>query len=169
MFHDVFKTQQHTKKQKPPARVPLVKLTLWVNSLVKAEIQRIAEREGLSISKVGAAALEAWVHQSIYRQHDAMLFPMLRQVMREELRAFGNRIVFFLLRIAFAAEQARILITKVLDRILRREGVTDAGFRKLLDDSNTLAQRNIIKKTEQMKTLFDEWEASFQTARQEKN
>jgi len=33
---------------------------------------------------------------------------------REELQAFGHRIVFFLLRIAFSAEQARILVTNSL-------------------------------------------------------
>jgi len=146
-----------------------VKVTLWVKSTVKAELERIAEHDHLSLSKVGATGLEEWVHQNIHSQQEALLYPVIRQIIREELRAFGNRIVFFLMRIAFASEQARILITNILDRILRREGAPENTLAKLVDQSNVLAKRNIIKKTGQMKTLFDEWEGSFTDGRKEGN
>ena len=83
---------------------------------------------------------------------------MIKQAIREELRTFGNRLVFFLMRIAFASEQARILITNVLDRILRREAVTEKTFTNLVDQSNKMARRNIIHKSPQMKSLLEEWE-----------
>lgn len=86
---------------------------------------------------------------------------MLRQIIREELRAFGNRVVFFLMRIAFAAEQARILVTNVLDSLLKREGVAQEHFHKLVDQSNRMARRNIIQKTPQLKTLLKEWDGLY--------
>jgi len=41
-----------------PAKRQTVKLTTWVKPGVKTELQRIAEAEGLSLSRTGAAALE---------------------------------------------------------------------------------------------------------------
>lgn len=86
---------------------------------------------------------------------------MLRQIIREELRSFGNRIVFFLMRIAMASEQARILVTNVLHHILKREGVPQERFHELVDQSNKLARRNIIQKTPQLKTLLKEWDGLY--------
>jgi hypothetical protein len=154
---------QNTSKRKLRA----VKATTWLNPLVKAELERKAALTGLSLSKVMAAALEEWVQQDIHRQYNALLHPMIRQVIREEFRSFGNRMVFFLMRIAFASEQSRILITNILDRILRREEAPEQTLTTLVDQSNKMARRNIIQKTPQIKSLLEEWENSFQDAREE--
>jgi hypothetical protein len=146
-----------------------VQISAWGKPQLKVALLRIAEQEGLSLSQTVVVALEEWVHQNIHAQHEALLYPIIRQVIREELRAFGNRIVFFLMRIAFASEQARILITNVLDRILRREGVREQTFTSLVDQSNKMARRNIIHKTPQLQSLLDEWEASLKEAREEGN
>jgi hypothetical protein len=164
MSHAVYTIPTQTKNQKPT-----VKVSLWVKPVVKAELKRLAGMHGLSLSKTGAAGLEEWVHQQIHAQHEALLYPIIRQIIREELRTFGNRLVFFLMRIAFAAEQSRILITNVLDRILRREGVPVQTFTNLVDQSNKMARRNIIHKTPQLQTLLDEWEGSFREGREEGN
>lgn len=153
-------TPRSQKRSTPNRRT--TQLIVWVHPLVKAEIQRTAEREGLSVSKVGAAFLEKAIQQDIHTQYDILLKPMLRQIIRDELRTFGNRIVFFLMRIAFASEQARILVTNILDRILRREGVTSDTFSSLVDQSNKMARRNILHKTPQLQSLLEEWEGSVQ-------
>ena len=148
----------------PPRSTPnrrTVQLIVWVHPLVKAEIQRTAAREGLSVSKVGAALLEQAIRQDIHSQYNSLIQPMIEQTVRRELRSFGNRLVFFLMRIAYASEQSRILITNILDRILRREGVTPETFTSLVDKSNTMARRNIIHKSPQLQSLLDEWERSF--------
>src|SRR5713226_3219465 len=49
-------TNRSQKRSTPKRRT--AQLILWVHPLAKAEIQRTAEREGLSVSKVGAALLE---------------------------------------------------------------------------------------------------------------
>ena len=69
------------------------------------------------------------------------------------------------MRIAFASEQARILVTNVLDRILRREGVGEQTLTSLVDQSNKLARRNIIHKSPQLQTLLEEWEAANATGK----
>ncbi len=138
-----------------------VKATTWLNPRVKAELERRAELTGLSLSKVMATGLEEWIQWELHKQHEALLYPIIRQIIREELQAFGNRIVFFLMRIAFAAEQSRILITNVLDRILRKEGVPVERFHSLVDQSNKMARRNIVTKTPQIKSLIEEWNGSW--------
>ena len=150
-----------------PAKVKLVHTTLHLHPLVRAELERRAATECLSVSRVGATLLETAIRQDIHSQYNSLLQPMLRQIIREELRAFGNRIVFFLMRIAFSAEQARILIANVLHHILKREGVPEEDFHEVVDKSNKLARRNIIQKTPQLKTLLKEWEGLYPDGEQE--
>jgi hypothetical protein len=149
------------------ARMKLVHTTFWLHPLVRAELERIAECERLTLSQVGATGLDAWVRHRLHDQHEALLYPVLRQLIRDELRAFGNRIVFFLMRIAFAAEQTRILVTNILDRMLKKDGVKPEIFNSLVDQSNKMAKRNIIKNSPELKSLIEEWEGSFSGEQQE--
>jgi hypothetical protein len=148
-----------------------VKLTVWMKQPVYEEVQRIAENAQLSLSRLGATALEEWIHQRIHRQQEALFYPKLRQIIREERQASENRIIFFLMRIAFAAEQSRILITNVLHRMLRflikEPKEVEQTFTALVDQSNKMAKRNIILKTPQLKSLLEEWEVSFPERREE--
>jgi hypothetical protein len=157
--------RKHSRKRQT------VKLTVWMKQPVYEEILRIASRTQLSLSKIGATALEEWIHQCIHRQQDALFYPKLRQIIREERQASENRIIFFLMRIAFAAEQSRILITNVLHRLLRflikEPQEVEQTFTTLVDQSNSMARRNIILKTPHIKTLLEEWEASYQDAGEE--
>ena len=96
----------------------------------------------------------------IHRQQGALAELKQRQMIREELTAFGGRVVFFLMRIAFSAEQARILITNVLKLVLKLTGHDQKSYYTLVDESAKLAKRNILRKTPQLKSLIEEWEAS---------
>ena len=125
---------------------------------MRVELARLADLEKLSVSQVGAALLDKAIRQDIHTQYNALIQPMMRQIIREELRAFGNRLVFFLMRIAFASEQARILITNILSRVLKHDAAPDTTFTSLLDRSSKMARRNIIQKTPQLQTLLEEWE-----------
>ena len=146
------------------------RLTLWgLDPALMSELERIAAEEGLSLSQVGKTGLGQWAHQRLHDQHEALLYPVLRQLIRDELRAFGNRIVFFLMRIAFAAEQTRILVTNILDRMLKTSGVEPQIFNSLVDQSSKMARRNIIARSPQIKSLMDEWFASLPDDSQETN
>jgi hypothetical protein len=112
-----------------------VPLPLHVDPLLKAEVQRIATAEALSVSQVGATGRGEWVHQRLHDQHEALLYPTMRQLVRDENRALGNRLVFFQMRTAFASEQTRILVTNMLDRMLKKDGVKPEIFNSLVDKS----------------------------------
>jgi hypothetical protein len=86
---------------------------------------------------------------------------------REELQAFGNRIVFFLMKIAFPAEQARILTTNVLKWVCKLAGLDLKAYYKMVDEASRLARRNIIAKSPQIKDLMEKWEGMFADERQE--
>jgi hypothetical protein len=145
-----------------PSRFKLVHQTLHIHPLVKAELARKSAETGESISAIGAQALYEWATSSVDRQHATTLRVELRQMFREELAAFGHRIVFFLLRIAFSAEQARILITNSLKVLLQMRGNFDEKtYFTMVDGSAKLAKKNIIRNTPQMKSLLEEWESAF--------
>jgi hypothetical protein len=154
-------TKVFRSNKRDTTKVKLVHTTLHLHLLVRAELERRAGQEFLSVSCVGATLLETAIRQDIHSQYTSLLQPMLRQIIREELRSFGNRIVFFLMRIAMASEQARILVTNVLHHILKREGVPQERFHQLVDQSNRMTRRNIIQKTPQLKTLLTEWEGLY--------
>src|SRR5437870_1037684 len=73
-----FRQTKSQRSQKPSrSQSHTVHLTLWVHPRVKAELQRIAELEGISVSAAGAALLEHSLRQSVYTQHAALLDPII--------------------------------------------------------------------------------------------
>jgi hypothetical protein len=154
--HEMNRNTSRSRKKPIPKR-KTVHLSLWVKPVVKAELERIAASEEISISATGGTLLEKALQGHVDMQYGALLRPIIEQAVRQELRSFSNRIVFFLMRIAFSAEQGRILITNVLDRMSE---VTQESFTTIIDKSHTTARKNVIQKTPQIKTLLEEWEQS---------
>jgi hypothetical protein len=150
-----------------PTRVKLVHTTLHLHPLVRRVLEQKAAEAGVSISSIGAEALYEWTTSTIERQHATTLKTELRQMFREELRVFGNRIVFFLMKIAFPAEQARILTTNVLKWVVKLAGLDLKAYYKMVDEASSLARRNIIAKSPQTKALMEKWEGMFTDERQE--
>ena len=64
------------------AKRKTVHLTLWVKPVVKAELERIAEREGVSVSKAGGALLEQALQAHIDMQYGALLQPIIEQAIQ---------------------------------------------------------------------------------------
>jgi len=108
------------RSQNRPKR-QTVQLTLWVKPTVKAELERIATSEGLSISRTGAAFLEKEIQSDIHAQHGALLDTIITQAIGKGMRAYSNRIATLLIRVAFDTGQTRALVTNVLRR---QPGVT---------------------------------------------
>src|SRR5437016_9671726 len=92
-----------------PAKRQTVKLTLWVKPAVKHEFQRIAEAEGLTMSRTGAAALEEWLARLSHIQHRGIFQPMIEQAIAKEMRAYSSRIAALLVRSLFTSEQTRAI------------------------------------------------------------
>jgi hypothetical protein len=124
---------------------------------VKSTLQRLAKQDGLSFSSACASALEIYARQAIHQQEEALFEPRFRKIAREENRSLGNRLIFFAMRNAIAAEQTRILTADLYKRQLQKEGVSQEKIQEKLDTAYDMARSNVLKKTPQLKTLLDEW------------
>ena len=128
------------------------KVTVWVKPGVKAELARIAEQQGLSISATGAAFLEEALRQNLQVQHAVLLQPIIEQAIRQQMQGMSTRLAWLLVRVAFDAGQTRSLVTNILGR---QAGVTPDMLKTILEQSNKAAKGNITRKTPQLTDLMD--------------
>ncbi len=138
-----------------PAKRQTVKLTTWVKPSVKREFQRIAETEGLSLSRTGAAALEQWVATRLDIQYAGILEPIIQRAIAKSMRAYSSRIAILLVRSMYTSEQTRALATNIL---ARQPGMTQPVLDTILDGTSTTAKGNITRITPQLATLIREVE-----------
>src|SRR5947209_14152119 len=152
-------TQQKTKttrtQQGKTKRRKTVHLTVWVRPVVKAELERIAESEGLSISSVGAAFLEKALQHNLHSQHTTLLDLTIEKAIGKHMRSYSTRIAVLLVRSLFASEQTRSLVTNILGR---QDGITQPVLEHILNGSSNAAKRNITRVTPQLKTMLAEVE-----------
>ena len=89
---------------------------------------------------------------------------------REELAAFGHRLIYFLRRIAFSAEHARLLITNAIKILLQSRGkYNETHFRTLVDTTAKTAKRNILRNNPEMKAgVADYWDSFTAEGKDEK-
>jgi hypothetical protein len=147
-------------QKKPTPRRRTVHLTLWVKPIVKAELQRIAEREGLSVSGAGGAFLEKALQQNVDMQYSALLQPIIREAIVKQMRSFSTRLAFLLVRVAFASEQTRSLATNILGR---QPGMSPDVLNEILDRSSQAAKGKITQSTPQLEDLIAQVEQWLST------
>ena len=134
------------------AKTTTVHLDLWVSPIVKAELQRIAEREGVSVSYAGASFLEQALQQNIDLQYSALLQPIIETAIRKEMRAISTRLAWLLVRVAFDTGQTRSLVTNILGR---QQGMTEETLKTILAMSQRTAKGNITRRTPQIAELIE--------------
>ena len=134
-----------------------VRGSIWMKPGVKSALQRLADQDNLSFSETCSTALEVYARQKIHQQEEALFEPRFRHIVREENRSLGNRLVFFAMRNAIAAEQTRILTTDLYKRQLLKEGISQKKIEEKVDQAYTLARSNVLKKTPQLAALLDAW------------
>src|SRR5687768_13784181 len=139
---EAMRSNGHRSQSRAAIPVKLVHSTFWIDPRVRAEMVRQANEMGISFSEVGARACAAWVRYTIQQQQDDLFEPRLRHMMREEIKAIGERLVFFEMRNAFASEQTRILTIDLYKRQLQKEGISREKFYELLDKSDEMARKN---------------------------
>ena len=122
-------------------------MTLWVRPQLKAEIQRIAVLEGISISQTGSAALEEWVRQQLHIQHAVLLQPIIETTIRKEISRNIDRLVLVQARNAYEAGWTRRLVSNILKY---QPGMTEEKLNTILDRSSIDARKNIFRKTPQI-------------------
>lgn len=142
-------------QNRPSPKRRTVHITLWVKPVVKAELKRVAEAEGLSVSSTGGAFLEEAIRQKLHVQHAVLLQPIIEQAIRRQMRTISTRLAWLLVRVAYDSGQTRQLVTNILRR---QPGVTQAILNQILDSSNNAAKRNVLRRTPQIATLIAEVE-----------
>ncbi len=153
MPHAVYQTRLHSRTRQT------VQVSAWVKPAIKAELQRLAGQDGLSLSQTCAALLAEAIRQKLHVQHAVLLQPIIETTIRNEVRRNFSRFVLLLMRIAFEEGQTRRMVTNILGR---QPGVTPALLEHILDASSREAKKTIFLKTPQIASLIEEFEQWLQ-------
>ncbi len=141
------------RSQNSPTRTKRTqKLTLWVEPIVKDELERIATREGLSLSKSGAAFLKRSLQQNIDLEYSALLTPIIEAAIDRRMRARDARLAWLLVRIGFASEQTRAIVTNILGR---QQGMTEETLKNILAMSQRTAKGNITRTSPDLREIMN--------------
>jgi len=140
------------------ARNPKEKLTLWIDPIVKAEVQRRAKRQGLSESEAGAALLKKGIQVDIDMSYGALLTPVFENVLRRYMAARDNRMASLLVRACIAIEQTRGVAVNVLGRQPAKtpNPIKPDVLNDILDRSLNDAKRKITNRSPELKELIKE-------------
>jgi len=142
-----------------------VQLTLWVKPIIKSELKRIAEREGVSVSTAGAALLEKAVQTNLDMQYGALLRPIIEQAIHKQIRSLATRLISLLVRIAFDTGQTRVIATNTLGM---QEGMTQQSLNEILSTADRRTKANLTRKTPQLTELIQAVEKWLVTGEEEK-
>jgi hypothetical protein len=119
---------------------------------VKDELERIATREGLSLSKSGAAFLKRSLQQNIDLEYSALLTPIIEAAIDRRMRARDARLAWLLVRIGFASEQTRAIVTNILGR---QQGMTEETLKNILAMSQRTAKGNITRTSPDLREIMN--------------
>ena len=139
-------------KNKPKPKRKTVHLTLWVDPIVKRELQRIAEQEGLTVSKTGSSLLKQALQNNVNMQYSELLTPIIEAAIDKRMRSRDARLAWLLVRVAFDTGQTRSLVANILGR---QQGMTEDMLKNILAMSQRTAKGNITRKTPQLTELME--------------
>jgi hypothetical protein len=139
-------------KNNPKPKRKTVHLTLWVDPIVKRELQRIAEQEGVTVSKTGSSLLKQALQNSVNMQYSELLTPIIEAAIDKRMRSRDARLAWLLVRVAFDTGQTRSLVTNILGR---QQGMTEDMLKNILAMSQRTAKGNITRKTPQIAELME--------------
>ena len=137
------------------ANAPKVQLPLHVKPIVKAEVQRMAEINGISPSAQGAALLEEILRQKLHIQQAATLETALEKILNRIISRRDSRLAHLLVRIADTVEQDRIIDANILSRM---PGVTTTLRDQILDRASKKAKSKIKQKSPQLAEIMKDLE-----------
>jgi hypothetical protein len=140
-------------------------LTLWVDPIIKGELERRAKSNGVSISQIGGHLLQQALQTNIDMQYGSIFEPMIERAISKHLRQRDTRLIALLVRIAFESGQTRSIVTNILGT---QPGITPDLLRGIIQESDRRAKLNIARKTPQMTELMEILEKVFVEQNHEK-
>jgi len=129
-------------QKKPNPKRKTVQLTLWIEPIVKRELQRIAQEEGLTVSKTGATFLKQALQHNVDMHYSQLLTPIIEAAIDRRMRARDNR---------FTSEQTRSLATNILGR---QSGMTEETLKTILAMTKRAAQANLTRRNPEFAELL---------------
>jgi len=132
------KSKHSTKRQK-------VKVNIWLDPPEKAELQRLAGSEGLSLSQTGRAILLDGLVQKLRMQREALAQPAVAATMHSEMTRLINTLSQFQGRIVFEVGQLRWLVINTMYRevVNPNRTLSKEEFYGLLDESSKETLKNL--------------------------
>jgi hypothetical protein len=124
-----------------------------VSPIEKAEIQRRASRENLSVSAVGAALLRKGLQADLDLEYGALLEPVFASLLTRHMESRDNRLALLLVRNYLVGEQTRGLVTNLLGR---HPGITPEVLNNILDQSFQDAKKKLIRRSPELEELIKE-------------
>ncbi len=131
--------------RKHSARRQKVKLSIWVTTPEKTELERLAKQNGLSMSETGRAILVDGIRQRLRLEREVLAMPILEVFFDKKMNRVVNRLAEFLGRNVYETGQMRWLFVnslyhETLRKIALEKDVTmrealQKEFYKLLDTS----------------------------------
>ena len=141
-----------------------VQLNLWVRPVVKAELERVAKREGLSISAAGEAFLEKALQQNIYTQHGSLLETILDKAVGRHMRLYSDRNAGLQARNIQKTEMVFQIATNILARM---PGMDEKQMERILNDADDAARSSIKRQTVKDKQTVEMEKAQFEKGERE--
>ena len=140
------RTKKHSiKRQTLPVMI-------WAKPAVQAEVRRVADQAGLSISTVGAHLLEGALRQDLATQHATLLQPMLDQSIRKRMRFLAE----LLLLLLYDCSQMKYLLVNSLGRLPDYPVMSEDMFNHVRDESTRAARRDLRSRSPHLKALIAE-------------
>jgi hypothetical protein len=136
----------------PTPKRKTVQLSLWVDPIVKRELQRIAEQEGLTVSKTGSSLLKQALQNDVNMQYSELLTPIIETAIDKRMRSRDSRLAWLLVRVAFDTGQTRSLVANILGR---QQGMTEDVLKNILAMSQRTTKGNITRRTPQIAELME--------------
>src|SRR5690349_17568332 len=121
--------RKHSRKRQT------VQVVAWVQPSLRAELSRLAEQEGLSISRVSATLLEEAIRQKLHIQHAVLLQPIIEQTISKHMRTRDTKLAFLLARGAFESGMTKALAVF----LLKQAGVDQERLKAMLDECSRKA------------------------------
>ena len=142
-------TRTYSKKRKT---VPLI---LWVSSQEKAEVQRLAKADKLSVSATGRALLVGALRQNLQSRQADLLEPIIDRIFSKHMK----HIAFLLTRNSFTNEYTRAITIQILNNL---PGMTPDLVQEIVTGSANTAKGTMLRRTPQLETVMQEVERWFQ-------
>jgi len=144
--------RKHSRKRKT---VPLV---IWLSPSEKADVRRLAEQEGLSLSQTGRTFVVEGIRQKLHTRYAVLIQPIIETTIRNELRRYFSRMILFLARITMTLDVMKGLIKWLCRRLA---GATKEQVDSVEVRSRTDARVNLIKRTPQLESITEELEKTL--------